>query len=94
MAKLLDIRAAGGFRLALRYDDGRAGVVDLQELRGRGVFAAWDTPGEFEKVRVGEAGDAVWECGVDLCPDMLYMKLTGQTVEHLFPGLAKVGFHA
>ena len=36
----------------LRYSDGTAGEVDLSRLAGKGVFAAWNEPGCFERVRI------------------------------------------
>ena len=36
---------------------------------------------------VGETGELVWSCGVDLCPDALYLRVTGKKPEEEFPVL-------
>ena len=85
MHAITHIEAMKAYRVSLRFDDGTAGEVDLSELAGHGVFAAWIDYAEFEKVTVGEAGELVWSCGVDLCPDALYLKITGKKPEEEFP---------
>ena len=92
--KLKEINPLSNYRLRLRYDDGVEGEVDLSSLAGRGVFAAWNEPGAFERVNIGSGGEVTWEAGVDLCPDALYMQLTGKSPEQLFPSLARTGTHA
>ena len=66
-----------GYRLWLRYADGVAGEVDLSDLAGRGVFEAWKNRACFETVRIAEGGGIAWGEDIELCPDALYMKLTG-----------------
>lgn len=82
--RIVQATPCGGLRLHLRFDDGAEGVVDLTHLKGLGVFARWDTPGEFEKVAVDPEWRTVrWppEAGqpeLDLCPDVLYHEVTGK----------------
>ena len=78
----------------LRYQDGSQGEVDFPHLVGRGVFVAWRTPGFFETVRIGAQGELVWGDTIDLCPDAIYMRLTGKTPEEVFPVLKKTGVDA
>jgi len=87
MKKVISARAMSGFRVEVRFDDGVQGVADLSDLAGHGVFVAWSKPGEFERVSVGSAGELTWPCGVDLCPDSLYLRVTGKTPADLFPNL-------
>jgi hypothetical protein len=70
----------------LKYTDGVEGEVDLSGLVGRGVFEAWLIPGAFEAVRVNEFGAPEWPGDIDLCPDSLYMQLTGKTWSELASG--------
>jgi hypothetical protein len=56
-------------------------------LTGKGVFACWNDPAVFAQVRVGSSGELVWADQVDLCPDTLYLKVTGKKPEELFPAL-------
>jgi len=88
MKRITSARPAGGYRVDLWFDDGVQGIADLSDLAGRGVFAGWLEPGQFEQVATGSAGELVWPCGVDLCPDALYLRVTGRTAASLFPGLA------
>ena len=94
MMRLVEVQPRAKFRLWLRYSDGVQGEVALSDLAGRGVFTCWNQPGAFERVRIGSGGEVVWEAGVDLCPDMLYMRLTGKRPEQMFPALAEAGTHA
>ena len=92
--KIVDISAQERFKLFLRYDDGTAGVVDLSSLAGQGVFASWLEPGVFEHVRLTEAGAPEWPGEVDLCPDALYLELTGKAADEIFPTLRRMPAHA
>jgi hypothetical protein len=73
--------------LSLEYDDGVSGDVDMSYLVGKGVFAAWRDPNAFKEVQIGSSGELVWKAGIDLCPDALYLKITGRKPEDLFPAL-------
>ena len=85
--KIATARPLVGYRVALSFDDGTNATVDLSDLAGRGVFTAWLAPGEFERVEIGSAGELTWPCGVDLCPDALYLRATGRTASEVFPSL-------
>jgi hypothetical protein len=87
MHKITQVRALEGYHISLSYADGTSGEVDLSDLVGRGVFAGWLDYAEFQKVVVGETGELIWPGGVDLCPDALYLRLTGKTPEQEFPVL-------
>jgi hypothetical protein len=84
-------RAAPGYRLFLRYDDGTEGEVDLSSLVGRGVFKAWQDVAFFQSVKLGPYGEIMWGDQIDLCPDAMYLRLTRRTPEQVFPALKKAG---
>ena len=88
MIRLTSVTPEAGFKLRLSYDDGAKGVVDLSDFAGRGVFAVWSDPAVFNEARVNESGAVEWPGEIDLCADMLYLRLTGKTVEELMPGFA------
>lgn len=92
--KLLEVRPKENYRLFVRYEDGTSGEVDLSGYAGRGVFAAWQKPGVFEQVRLADAGHPEWPGGMDLCPDALYMQLTGKRPDQIFPALSHLPTHA
>jgi hypothetical protein len=83
-----------GFRLELQFDSGDGGVVDLSEFVGRGVFGAWEQPGVFEQVRVTAEGAVEWPGQIDMCPDALYLRMTGKRPEDIFPALRNSTTHA
>jgi hypothetical protein len=85
MIRPTDVSARSSYRLWLRYSDGSEGEVDLSHLAGRGVFAAWKDRKFFESVRISEFGAVAWGDDIDLCPDALYLQLTGKSVEDVFP---------
>jgi hypothetical protein len=87
MRKITRVEVLQGYRLALTFDDGTVGTVDLSGLTGKGVFASWNDPVVFGQVRIGSSGELLWGDCVDLCPDALYLKVTGKRPEEVFPAL-------
>ncbi|MGB7950923.1 MAG: DUF2442 domain-containing protein [Candidatus Binatia bacterium] len=94
MKKISKVKVLPGFRLDLEFEDGVSGTVDLSENVGKGVFALWRDPLFFEQVAIGSAGELVWGEKIDLCPDALYLKITGKQPEDLFPALRNLSTHA
>jgi hypothetical protein len=94
MRKIIRIKVLPDYRLELTFDDGVNGVVDLSELVGKGVFVFWRDPRAFKQVKIGSFGELVWSDQVDLCPDSLYLKVTGKKPEELFPALRDEPSHA
>lgn len=90
MARPVAVKARVNFRIWLRYDDGTEGEVDLSDLAGRGVFEAWNDDAFFKSVRLGSHGAIQWGSDIDLCPDAMYLRLTGRSPEDLFPSLRSV----
>lgn len=77
MFTITEAKPLPGFRLWLKFADGVTGEVDLSDLAGQGVFERWNIRGEFERVQVGRGGDVNWGDELDLCPDALYLEVTG-----------------
>ena len=95
MPKLIEVKPLEGYCVWVKYSDGVEGVVDLSELVGKGVFAVWKDYREFQKVRVGPSGDMAWSEDIDLCPDAIYLKVTGKKPQDLFPRLRDLAvYHA
>ena len=74
-----------GYRIWLRYSDGE---VDLSHLAGGGVFEAWNDRACFESVHITEYDAIDWGEYLELCPDALYMKLTGKSLAEVMPRAA------
>jgi hypothetical protein len=41
----------------------------------------------FSAVRVEDSGGLEWPGEIDMCPDALYLRVTGKAVEDVFPSL-------
>jgi hypothetical protein len=94
MRKVSNVKVLPGYRLDLEFDDGVTGTVDLSEVVGKGVFSVWRDARFFEQVHIGSSGELVWGGKVDLCPDALYLKVTGKKPEDIFPALHNQSPHA
>ena len=73
------------------------GQVDLSDLAGRGVFAAWSDRSVFdvfESVRIGDARAICWGDEFDVCPDALYLRLTGIPPHEYLSGAHAVDVNA
>lgn len=51
-AKIISCQSRPNYCVWIRFDDGLEGEVDLHELVGKGVFAAWESIEFFNLVRV------------------------------------------
>lgn len=94
MYKITQVKVLSDYNLWLKYADGIEGTVDLSYLVGKGVFSLWEDYEEFKKVSIGSSGELVWGEVVDLCPDSLYMQITGKKPEELFPDIKRESIHA
>jgi len=92
--KITALKPLPDYRLWLRFDDGVEGTVNLSDKVGVGVFSLWNDSAVFDAVRVGEMGDAIWGDQVDLCPDALYLKVTGLKPADLYPAAGSRVAHA
>ncbi len=87
MYKITRVHVLENYRLSLSFDDGVCGTVDLRGLVGSGVFSLWKDRDAFRNVKIGDSGELIWSDQVDLCPDSLYMQVTGKSAEEVFPEL-------
>ena len=76
---LADMRHVSGYRLLLRFEDGREGEIDLEgELWGE-VFEPLREQDLFKTVELNhELNTICWENGADFAPEFLYDSLTGK----------------
>jgi hypothetical protein len=79
-----EVHVVGGYRIAVRFHDGTAGVVDLSRLinsPAAGVFAELREPDAFSAVEV-YLGAVTWPSGIDLAPDSIYdaLRVSGEWV--------------
>ncbi len=78
LPRVVEARAMENWRLWVRFADRSEGIVDLSHLAGQGVFRVWDDPLVWRAVRVEPGSRTVsWPGDIDLCPDVLYHRVTG-----------------
>lgn len=94
MKNITAFKVLDGYRVWLRFEDGAEGEVDLSHHVGRGVFAAWRDYEFFRRAFVADYGALTWPGELDLCPDSLWLQVTGKTVEELIPNLKTLAPHA
>src|SRR6266404_212239 len=94
MIRPVSVQALPNYRIHIRYSDGAEGEVDLSEFAGKGVFAAWNDPDFFRRVEIGPYRQIRWSDDVELCPDAVYLKLTGKTPEEYFAAAPREAAHA
>lgn len=94
MNRITHVEVLQGYRLDITFADGTRGIADVSGLAGRGVFSLWDDYEKFMAVRIGDTGELVWGDQVDLCPDSLYLRVTGKSPEDIFPSLKKAPANA
>lgn len=88
MNRIVEAKAVGAWRVFLRYEDGVQGEVNLDHLRGKGVFAALADETYFSRVKTGPCGELCWGDEIDLCPDALYATLTGKPIDEVLKDVA------
>ena len=72
--RLVAVTALPAFQLAVTFQDGTQGIVDLSSVctsKNTGVFAELANPVTFEQVRL-VLGVATWPNGADLDPLWMY----------------------
>ena len=85
-----EVKPLDNYRLWVKFSDGVEGIADLSEFAGKGVFALWDDYREFQRVHIGPGGEIAWTDQIDMCPDAIYLRVTGKKPEELFPKLQEM----
>jgi len=68
---IVQVKPLGHLRLAVWFQDGLSGEVELRESHLYGVFEALKDPELFQQVRC-EQGFVEWPGAIDLAPDAMY----------------------
>lgn len=85
-----EVKPLDNYRLWVKFSDGVEGIADLSEFAGKGVFALWNDYREFQRVHIGPGGEIAWTDQIDMCPDAIYLRVTGKRPEELFPKLQEM----
>ena len=93
LSDIVEVRHLGGYRLFLRFSDGRSGELDLAPLlHFNGVFVPLRDENYFALVRVDpDCGTIVWPNGADLDPDVLRHHVTGEPLPGQEGGAQRAG---
>ncbi len=69
----------GGYKIELQFEDGEKGIVDFSNyLQKGGVFSSFEDLNFFKSFSVNiEAGTLIWPNEIDVAPESLYSKATG-----------------
>jgi len=73
--------ALPGYRLALKFENGIEGVVDLSEWKGKGVFECWNDEENFRSFKITKRKKLEWTEAIDMDPDAFYLQIIGKTFE-------------
>jgi hypothetical protein len=94
MKRITRVEALPDHKVRLRFDDGKAGVVDLSRDSGKGIFSAWNDPAHFASVKISHGGRSLeWPGEIDLCADALYLEIGG-SITDVFPNWQRETTHA
>jgi hypothetical protein len=70
---LIKARYLDGYRIALTFETGERGVLDMKEHPWRGVFRPLKNPAVFRSFKLDDDLETiVWPTGADLAPESLY----------------------
>ena len=87
MKKIIHAEALNDYKVRVTFSDDTQGVADLSDLVGKGIFALWENYHTFRQLQIGDSGELIWADQIDLCPDALYIKITGKQPDDVFPRL-------
>ena len=94
ISRPIAVQPRGGYKIWLQYEDGVEGEVDLSDIPRTGIFEVWNDMSFFESVHISEFDSIAWSDDAELCPDSLYIKVTGKPVEELMPALKSLSSSA
>src|SRR3989338_9730209 len=75
-----EARYVDGYKLEIIFEDGKKGIVDLQEYaRKGGLFDRFSDLEYFKQFYINkELNVLCWPDGLDIAPETLYSKATGE----------------
>lgn len=89
---VIDAKYLSGYRIELKFNDERVGVVDLEDALEGEMFESLRNLDAFAQLKVDAALETiVWPNGADLAPEYLYFKAFKHD-ERLQPKFKKWGY--
>ncbi|MFN3466705.1 MAG: DUF2442 domain-containing protein [Candidatus Brocadiales bacterium] len=77
---VVEVKYLEGYKLEVKFENGRKGIVDLKSyVKEGGVFSRFSDIEYFKQAYVNkELGVLCWPDGLDIAPETLYCKATGE----------------
>jgi len=77
---LIEIKYIEGYKLELVFENRKRGIVDFQDyIKKGGIFSRFSDIEYFTKAYIDrELGVLCWPDGLDIAPETLYSKATGE----------------
>ena len=73
LTHVINVELLEGYKVAVRFSDGREGVADLADALHGPIFEPLKKREAFRQLRVdGELRTIVWPNGADLAPEYIY----------------------
>lgn len=73
---IISAKYISGYKIKVRFEDGRTGIVDLSKSMNEGVLKKLKDINYFKKFYVNkELGTICWPDGQDIAPETIYKKL-------------------
>lgn len=72
--EITKVKQLGDFSLLLTFNEEIEKVINFTNIfrESNGLYKVLKNKKEFKKYRIDMAGGLVWDCGLDLAPDMLF----------------------
>ena len=84
MYNIESVKPLSDYRVWIKFSNGVEGIVDLSDIKGKGVFAKWKDVSFFNSVYIdSETHTLTWPGGIDLDTMNLYADIMGIQVDEL-----------
>jgi len=67
------------YKLAVEFEDGVKGIIDLKEWKGKGVFNYWNDDKNFRSFQLTRDRKIKWNEEIDMDPDAFYLELINKS---------------
>lgn len=78
---LKSAKALAGYKLAVEFEDGIQGIIDLSKWKGKGVFSYWNDEMNFQSFKLTADKKIEWNEENDMDPDAFYLQLVNKTFQ-------------
>jgi len=83
--RVTSVKALEKYKIFIQFSEGSEGILDLQNLAGKGVFKIWDLDDNFQKVFISnESGAITWPEEIDIDTLNAYFTIKNISPEDYF----------